>query len=156
MTWIPLLMPHSIATSLMCMMMLGKDCWLLGRVSLSIPELAQGTTCLGCAHTMPGLLGLLLHTARLSSGWLYPTSVCGVYSDLGWAVTTCLKMWVAGLQFPGHKGFAMSAILISQVMSTTLSLSVEVCSTFVIDTLDYLEYMLGQCFRSCGRQTYMG
>ena len=34
----------------------------------------------------------------------------------------------------------MSAILVSQVMSTTLSLSVEVCSTFVIDTLDYLIY----------------
>ena len=42
----------------------------------------------------------------------------------------------SGLQSPGHKGFAMSAILVSQVMSTTLSLSVEVCTTFVIDTLD--------------------
>ena len=41
----------------------------------------------------------------------------------------------SGLQSPGHKGFAMSAILVSQVMSTTLSLSVEVCTTFVIDTL---------------------
>ena len=29
----------------------------------------------------------------------------------------------------------MSAILVSQAMNTTLSLSVEVCSTFVIDTL---------------------
>ena len=50
----------------------------------------------------------------------------------------------------------MSAILVSQAMNTTLSLSVEVCSTFVIDTLDYLGYMLGQCFSLCGRQTYMG
>ena len=93
---------------------------------------------------MPDLLGLLLSTARSSSGWLSPTSVCRLSSDLGWAVTTCLEMWVAGLRFPGHRGTAMSAMLANLAMNTTLSLSAEACSTFVIGILGCLDNMLGQ------------
>ena len=48
---------------------------------------------------------------------------------------------------------AMSANL---AMDTTLSLSAEACSTFVIGILGCLDDMLGQWFSSCGRQTYMG
>ena len=52
----------------------------------------------------------------------------------------------------------MFAILLSQGRNTTLSLSVEACSTFVIDSQDCLDtsMMLTQWFSSCGRQNYMG
>ena len=42
------------------------------------------------------------------------------------------------------KTFAMSATLASLVTNTTLSLSVEACSIFVIDTLGCLDTMLRQ------------
>ncbi len=47
-------------------------------------------------------------------------------------------------------------MLANLAMNTTLSLSAEACSTFVIGILGCLDNMLGQWFSSCGRQTYMG
>ena len=73
---------------------------------------------------------------------LCPTSVCRASSDLDWAVTSCPGMWVPVLLFLGHRGFAVSAALASLVTNTTLSLSVEACSIFVIDTLGCLDTML--------------
>ena len=78
-----------------------------------------------------------LHAAR-------PGVHVHVHHDLKGAVTTCLGMWVPVLLFLGHRGFAMSATLASLVTNTILSLSVEACSIFVIDTLGYLDTMLRQ------------
>ena len=59
-------------------------------------------------------------------------------------IASCPGMWVPALLFLGHRDFAMSAALASLVTNTTLSLSVEACSIFVIDTLGCLDTMLRQ------------
>ena len=111
---------------------------------------------LACAHTMLGLLGLPMLTARLYSGWLCRTSVCRLSSNLDWAVTTSPGMWVAGLQYLGNRNCALSAMLVCQAMSTTLCLSVRPYNMFVTSILGCLGNMLGQCFSLYGRQICVG
>ena len=56
-------------------------------------------------------------------------NMCTIHSGLDWAVATCLGMWVVGLECPGHRDFAMSAVLANLVMNITLSLNVEAYGT---------------------------
>ena len=64
----------------MCMKLTGRGFYPLGKISLSIPGLAQGTTCLGCAPTMLALLGLPLLTRKTIFGSV--KQVCAGFAQI--------------------------------------------------------------------------
>lgn len=68
-------------------MLVGKGLKPLGRNSLLLLGLAQGTTCLGCVYAMLGLPGLPPCTGEYYTGWLFQPSVQSCL-DFDWAVMT--------------------------------------------------------------------
>ena len=83
---------------------------------------------------------------------LSQTSV-GLYSASGWAVTTCLGMWVAILQCLAHRSLEILHHLQcwQPINEYHLVFECQACSTSEADTLGCL--CTGQWPKSCGRKT---